>query len=76
MLTSRDHDVDAADEARWGRYWHDIGTGDWDRRHRPSEVRLDRVLSIPEDGVRREGAALARPVFDRVAAALLELHGR
>jgi hypothetical protein len=76
MLTSRDHDVDAADEARWGRRWMDVGTGDWDRLRRPSEARLDRILSVPTHGVRREGAALPRPVFERVAAALRELHGR
>src|SRR6476660_9294586 len=39
MLTSKDHDRDAAQEAGSGRYWMDVGTGDWDREHRPSEVR-------------------------------------
>jgi hypothetical protein len=75
MLTSQDHDRDAAREARWGRSWLDIGTGGWDRQRRPSEVRLDRLLSLPVDGVRREGAALAAPVFSQVAQALRELHG-
>jgi hypothetical protein len=27
MLSSRDHDRDAADEARYGRCWTDLGTG-------------------------------------------------
>src|SRR3954447_15588353 len=40
ILSSQDHDGDAADEARFGRRWTDIGTGAWDRRGRPSEVRL------------------------------------
>ena len=31
QLTSRDHDVDAAQEHRDGREWMDIGTGAWDR---------------------------------------------
>ena len=31
MLTSKDHDRDAADEARFGRYWMDVGVGGWDR---------------------------------------------
>src|SRR6478752_307573 len=44
MLTSKDHNRDAAWEARHGRYWFDVGTGAWDRQRRPSEVRLDRVL--------------------------------
>jgi hypothetical protein len=42
MLTSKDHDRDAAAEARAGRQWMDVGTGGWDRERRPSEVRLDR----------------------------------
>ncbi|HEU4546298.1 MAG TPA: type II toxin-antitoxin system PemK/MazF family toxin [Microlunatus sp.] len=68
QLTSQDHDLDAEDEARYGRYWTDIGTGDWDHERRPSEVRLDRVLRIDEHTVRREGAVLDRSVFDRVIA--------
>ena len=68
-LTSRDHDVDEAQERRDGREWMDIGTGDWDSRRRPSEVRLNRLLRLPVSGVRREGAALPKPVFDAVVAA-------
>ncbi|MCD4526725.1 type II toxin-antitoxin system PemK/MazF family toxin [Nocardioides sp. cx-173] len=68
MLTSKDHDRDAEDEARHGRYWRDVGTGAWDRQGRPSEVRLDRLLVLDPAAVRREGAALARPVFDEVLA--------
>jgi len=66
-LTSKDHDRDAADEARRGRYWMDIGSGPWDSRGRPSEVRLDRILRLTPDAVRREGAALDRTRFLRVA---------
>jgi hypothetical protein len=68
MLTSKDHDRDAADEARHGRFWMDVGSGDWDREHRPSEVRLDRLITMRSDAIRREGSALARDVFDRVLA--------
>ena len=68
ILTSKDHDRDAADEARYGRYWTDIGRGPWDRRGRPSEARLDRLLVLEPSGVRREGAALDRARFDRVVA--------
>ncbi|WP_415839311.1 type II toxin-antitoxin system PemK/MazF family toxin, partial [Nocardioides zeicaulis] len=70
MLTSKDHDRDAADEARWGRHWMDVGSGGWDRQGRPSEVRLDRKIHLERDGVRREGAALDRAVFDAVVAAV------
>ncbi len=68
MLTSKDHDRDAADEARHGRVWVDIGSGAWDRQGRPSEVRVDRVLRVDPADVRREGAVLDRGRFDQVAA--------
>jgi hypothetical protein len=74
ILTSRDHDRDAADEARYGRVWLDIGRGTWDARGRASEVRLDRILRIDPAAVRREGATIAAPVFDQVAAELRKLH--
>jgi hypothetical protein len=68
-LTSKDHDRDAAQEARAGRLWMDVGTGAWDSRGRPSEVRLNRVLHLPVDAVRREGAALDPALFREVVAA-------
>ena len=39
-------------------------------RARPSWVRLDRVLDVPEEGIRREGAILERETFEVVAARL------
>jgi len=75
ILTSKDHDRDAADEARWGRVWLDIGSGAWDVEHRPSEVRLDRVLRVDPDAVRREGAVMDRALFDRVTGSLADHHG-
>ena len=72
MLTSKDHDRDVAYESSRGRHWIDVGAGDWDGQHRPSEARLDRVLQLFPSKVRREGAALPRPVFDRVARAFAE----
>jgi hypothetical protein len=76
MLTSKDHDRDAADEARWGRYWMDIGAGPWDKQGRPSDVRLDRLLDLSDSAVRREGAALDRKLFDAVVAEARRLHRR
>ena len=70
LLTSKDHDRDAAQEARSGRRWMDIGTGEWDPQRRPSEVRINRILRIDPDGVRRIGAVLDREVFEAVAAAV------
>ena len=74
QLSSQDHDRDAEDEARWGRYWMDVGTGGWDSSGRPSEVRLDRLLMLPEAEVRREGAALGREMFEAVVEAAREHH--
>ena len=74
QMTSKDHDRDAAQEARWGRFWYDVGTGDWDRQGRPSEVRLDRLLLVEPASVRREGATMKREVFDGVVAALRHHH--
>ena len=68
-MTSKDHDRDAADEARYGRHWMDVGTGGWDPEGRESEIRLDRLITIPESEVRREGAALDQATFDAVLAA-------
>ncbi|MCD6639571.1 MAG: type II toxin-antitoxin system PemK/MazF family toxin [Nocardioides sp.] len=73
MLSSQDHDRDAADEARYGRYWMDIGAGAWDPQRRPSEVRLDRVLRLARDAVRREGAALDEATFHSVLEAVRDL---
>jgi len=74
MLSSQDHDRDAADEARQGRHWMDVGAGGWDREARPSEVRLDRLLVLSADAIRREGAALDRAGFEQVVAAAREFH--
>ena len=74
-LTSKDHDRDAADEARYGRYWLDVGSGAWDRQGRPSEVRLDRLLRVDPARVRREGGRLDRSAFDRTVQAIRQLHG-
>lgn len=75
QLTSRDHDLDAEDEARHGRIWTDIGTGPWDPQRRPSEVRLDRLLVLDPGTVRREGAALDRERFDRVVEEARRVQG-
>ena len=74
MLTSKDHDRDAAEEERWGRYWMDVGSGGWDHEGRPSEVRLDRLLVLDDAAIRREGAALDKTIFEAVVAAAREHH--
>jgi hypothetical protein len=52
------------------RDWVGIGSGSWDGEGRPSWVRLDRVLDVPEEGIRREGAILERAIFETVATRL------
>jgi hypothetical protein len=70
MLTSKDHDRDHDQEARDGRFWFDLGSGPWDSKGRPSEVRLNRFLTVDPAAVRREGAVLDEPRFDALVAAL------
>ncbi|GGM23961.1 hypothetical protein GCM10012279_47870 [Micromonospora yangpuensis] len=67
MLSSQDRDGQ--------RHWLALGPGEWDRDNRPSWVRLDRVLTMREDGIRREGAVLDRARFDRVGQALRAGYG-
>jgi PemK-like, MazF-like toxin of type II toxin-antitoxin system len=57
------------------RHWYALGPGAWDRENRPSWVRLDRVLKVAEDGIRREGAVLDRNRFEAVARQLRSHYG-
>jgi PemK-like, MazF-like toxin of type II toxin-antitoxin system len=63
MLSSQEYHRDDKD-------WVGIGSGSWDYEGRASWVRLDRVLDVPEEGIRREGAILDQEVFQVVAARL------
>lgn len=63
------------DERDGQRHWYALGPGAWDREHRPSWVRLDRVLTVDEDGIRREGAVLDRVRFEAVAQELRTGYG-
>ncbi|HET6484165.1 MAG TPA: type II toxin-antitoxin system PemK/MazF family toxin [Actinoplanes sp.] len=68
MLSSKDR--------RDGEHnWLALGTGAWDYEGRPSWIRLDRVLEVHQDLVRREGAVLDRKRFDQVAARLRQEYG-
>ncbi|WP_260722976.1 type II toxin-antitoxin system PemK/MazF family toxin [Dactylosporangium roseum] len=57
------------------RHWFALGPGTWDREQRPSWVRLDRVLTVDADGIRREGAVLDGKRFDLIAAQLRNGYG-
>ncbi len=63
MVSSQEHHAAEPD-------WVGIGSGPWDYEGRESWVRLDRVLDVPEEGIRREAAVLDREIFDLVAARL------
>lgn len=72
MLTTRDRVPAAPPSGPGGSGGYvDLGAGTWDRKGRPSEVRVDRILQLSPDRVRREGAVLDRKRFDTVAAALV-----
>lgn len=62
MLSSRDR--------RGDDRWLSIGTGPWDRQGRESWVRCDRVLAVPANAVRREGAVMPPRTYDAIARRL------
>lgn len=64
-LTSRDK----------GRRDHvPVGTGAWDPKRRDSWAKVDRLLTIDADEVRREGAVLAKNRFDEVVGNVAKFH--
>jgi hypothetical protein len=54
----------------------ELGRGPWDHEQRISYVKLDRVLRIDPDEMRREGAVIERKRFDRVVQRLAEIQSR
>lgn len=81
LVVGRDHRVLlglmlSSNSARAGeRNWLAIGAGPWDYEGRPSWLRLDRVLDVPEAGIRREGAILSETMFEQVAKILRDQYG-
>lgn len=69
LMLSSQHERDGL------RNWYALGPGAWDAEQRPSWVRLDRVLAVDEDGIRREGAVLSRARFEAVARELRRGYG-
>ncbi len=70
MLSSKDHTAPGRPPANSGPRWLDIGSGPWDSQGRDSEIRLDRVIRINPEHMRREGAIMPKTLFLKVAAAL------
>lgn len=71
MLTTRDRNNSRGSDPDY----LDIGTGAWDSKGRPSEVKLDRIVQLDPADIRRQGAVVERSVFERVAKHLSELRG-
>lgn len=69
MLTTKDRDNSQSHNSNY----MDVGTGGWDSKGRPSEAKLDRVIRLRQDGIRREGAVLGKERYDDVAHALRSL---
>lgn len=57
------------------RNWLALGAGAWDEQERPSWIRLDRILEVDQDGIRREGAVLDPARFTRVTDELKRDYG-
>lgn len=68
MLTSQDHVPGNVGEIRQndGTPWINIGSGDWDSKNRPSEIRLDRVIRIAPNAVRREGSIMPMTLYSKI----------
>lgn len=65
MLTSKDHSNSRTADPNY----LDIGAGVWDKEGRDSEVKLNRVIQLNPNGIRREGAIMDRATFDFIAEA-------
>ncbi|WIY82817.1 type II toxin-antitoxin system PemK/MazF family toxin [Propionimicrobium sp. PCR01-08-3] len=68
--TSKDHDRDKDQESRAGRFWVEIGRGEWDKKQRISEVRTDRVIRIDPTKVRRPAGYVSNEAFQKVVAGI------
>jgi len=51
-----------------------VGTGSWDPKRRDSWAKVDRLLLLDDDDVRREGAVLAKNRFDDVVGNAARYH--
>ncbi len=51
-----------------------VGTGVWDPRRRASWAKVDRLLHLPDEDIRREGGVLSKDRFDDVVGNLARYH--
>ena len=71
MMTSKDHNNrEHADPT-----YLDIGSGPWDPQGRASEVKLNRVIRVRPDSMRREGAIMPEDTFRLIERAWTRHNG-
>ena len=71
MMTSKDHN----NREHVDPNYLDIGSGPWDSQGRASEVKLNRVIRVRPDAMRREGAVMPEDTFRLIERAWTRHNG-
>lgn len=71
MMTSKDHN----NREHADPNYLDIGSGPWDPQGRASEVKLNRVIRVHPDAMRREGAIMPEDTFRLIERAWTRHNG-
>ncbi|WP_304008915.1 type II toxin-antitoxin system PemK/MazF family toxin [Rothia mucilaginosa] len=71
MMTSKDHNNREHADSNY----LDIGSGPWDSQGRASEVKLNRVIRVRPDAMRREGAMMPEDTFRLIERAWTRHNG-
>lgn len=71
MMTSKDHN----NREHADPNYLDIGSGPWDPQGRASEVKLNRVIRVRPDSMRREGAVMPEDTFRLIERAWTRRNG-
>ena len=71
MMTSKDHNNREHADSNY----LDIGSGPWDSQGRASEVKLNRVIRVRPDAMRREGAIMPEDTFRLIERAWTRHNG-
>lgn len=71
MMTSKDHN----NREHADPNYLDIGSGPWDPQGRASEVKLNRVIRVRPDSMRREGAIMPEDTFRLIERAWTRRNG-
>lgn len=71
MMTSKDHN----NREHTDPNYLDIGSGPWDPQGRASEVKLNRVIRVRPDAMRREGAIMPEDTFRLIERAWTRHNG-